>query len=188
MPLAGGEPSVNEREFLGRKIYSLALAPLDGPDDPKGASASRTFNFATGGGYAALSGDSGLIEEYLRSNERSANALRDLPGLLEAAQKVGGMGAGLFGYQNQAETIRLWLESSKKENAALDKLLAMSPLAGGKAINAEERKNLTDWLGLSLLPPFEQISKYFHFLVYSLSSSEAGVSWKLYLPAPPRLK
>jgi len=189
MPLAAGAmPEIKEHEFLGRKIYSLALPSPPGEEPLKGPPLAHDFNFAAGGGYAAMSTDIATLESYLRSAEASGKPLHDLPGLNEAAQKVGGMSSGFFGYENQAETIRLWLDSAKRESAALDKLLSLAPLAGGKPITAEERKNMKDWVDVSLLPPFEKISKYFYFLVYSLSASEEGLSWKMFAPTPPQAR
>ena len=86
-----------EREFLGRKIFSVPVPPLpflmSGPSRPF---APRTLSCAASGGYVAMSTDTSLLEEYLRSSESQAKALREKPGLLEAAQKVGGMGTGLL--------------------------------------------------------------------------------------------
>jgi hypothetical protein len=91
-----------EREFLGRKIFSVPVPPLpflmSGPSRPV---APRTLSCAASGGYVAMSTDTPLLEEYLRSSETQAKALREKPGLLEAAQKVGGMGTGHFVYENQ---------------------------------------------------------------------------------------
>jgi hypothetical protein len=189
IPLAGGEPDVKEREFLGRKIYSLALSPGSAGDEPKGMTTGpRQFNFAASAGYAAMSTDISAVEEYLRGAEASGRSLREMPSLSDAAQKVGGMSTGFFGYQNQAETVRIWIESAKKERAALDRLLSLAPLAGGKVISPEERRNMKEWFDASLLPSFDRIAQYFHFLVYSLSSSEDGLSWKLFAPSPPLLK
>jgi hypothetical protein len=186
MPLAGGEADLKEREFLGRKIYSLALPALGGPGEPRAPASSRQFNFAASAGYAAMSTDVSLVEEYLRSTENPGRSMRDTPGLAEAAQKVGGMGAGLFGYQNQAEVVRIWLESARKESAALDKLLSLAPLAGSKVMSPEEKRKMEDWLDASALPPFDKIAKYFHFIVYSFGSSDEGLSWRLFAPAPPQ--
>ncbi len=188
MPLSGGEPELKERDFLGRKIYSLSLAGPDGLDGPADPSASRQLNFAASASYAAVSADVAAIEEFLRSTESAGRALRDTPGLADAAQKVGGMSTGLFGFQNQAEAIRIWLESALKESAALDKLLSLAPLAGGKVMSPEERRKMQEWLDASALPAFESIRKYFHFVVFSLNSSDAGLSWKLFAPTPPQTK
>jgi hypothetical protein len=187
MPLAGGEPEVKEREFLGRKIYSLGLPNLSNADDPKAPVVARQLSFVASAGYAAMSTDASVVEEYLRSTEASNRPLRETPGLSEAAQKVGGMSTGFFGYQNQAEVARVWTESAKKESAALDKLLSLAPLAGGK-VTAEDRKNMSSWFDPALLPPFEKIAKYFQFVVFSLNSSEEGLSWKAFAPTPPQLK
>jgi hypothetical protein len=189
VPMAGGEPDLKEREFLGRKIYSLALPTLLGGNEarPK-ASAARQFNFAAGGGYAGMSTDAAFLEEFLRSTESNAKPLRELAGLAEAAQKVGGMGTGGFGYQNQVEVFRTWLESSQREGAAIDKLLSLAPLARGKAISPDEKRTMKEGLDISLLPPFDSIAKYFHFVVYSLGASEDGLSWKLFAPMPPKLR
>lgn len=190
MPLAGGESNLSEREFLGRKIYSLSLASGPGADEPGGGGAgpaARSLSFASGSGYAALSSDPATLEEYLRTSELRGKPLRDMAGLSEAGQKVGGMNAGSFGYENQALSMRLWLESAKHESAALDKLLALAPI-GGKGTGGEEHRNVKTWFDASLMPPFDKISNYFHFFVYSLSSSDAGLSWKAFAPTPPKLK
>lgn len=185
MPLMGGEPTLKEREFLGRKIYSVSLPSGGEADEPTNSPAPRTFTFVASGGYAAMSTDSTLVENYVRSVESQAKPLREVPGLADAAQKVGGMGTGLFGYQNQAEGMRLWLESARQQGVALDKLLSMAPLPGAKTAN---HQNAKDWFDVSLLPSFDQISKYLHFIVYSLSTTEEGMSWKVFAPVPPRLQ
>ena len=189
MPLMGGEPALKEREFLGRKIYSVSLSPdLGGEESASNSATPRTFTFVASGGYAALSTDSAMVEDYVRSIDAPAKPLRELAGLSEAAQKVGGMNTGLFGYQNQAEGMRLWLDSAKQQSIALDKLLSLAPLSGSKDSGRQDGKNTKDWIDVSLLPSFEQISKYLHFIVYSLSTTEEGMSWKVFAPVPPRMK
>jgi hypothetical protein len=186
MPLAGGEPNLQEREFLGHRIYSVGLAGGAIPNS-KAEPTQNALNFAAGAGYAAISTDPLLVEEFLRGSEAVGKPLQDLVGLRDAAQKVGGMSALYFSYQNQAETARAWLEGSKRESAALEKILSLAPLKGGKALSQEEKK-VTGWFDPALLPPFEKISKYFYFLLYSLSASNDGVSWKFFAPTPPALK
>lgn len=188
MPLAGGEPNVAEREFLGRKIYTLALAPVAVLGDEKRTVRERNLNFAATAGYAAISTDAGMLEEFLRAAEGNGKPLRDKPGLAEAAQKVGGMSTGFFGYDNQAESVRLWLENGKQGEGALDKLVSLAPLLGGFGTTSAERQKHGSWFDPALLPPFEKISKYFSFLVYSLSASNQGISWKLFLPTPPQAR
>jgi hypothetical protein len=187
LPLAGEAADLKQREFLGRKIYSIALPSGPSADDPRASTGSQEFCFAAGGGYAALSSDSSMLEAYLRSAEASTKPLRELPGLNEAAQRVGGMDTGFFAYQNQSELVRAWLDSTKRESAALDKLLSLAPLPASKGGQSDDPKNVKDWIDASLLPPFDRIAKYFSFGVYSLSSTSEGLSWKGFIPAPPQL-
>jgi len=112
--------------------------------------------------------------------------LRDTPGLAEAAQKVGGLNTGLFGYQNDAESLRMVLEALKNDTATLDQLIAMTPL--GSQFAPEDGKRLKDWLDFSLLPPFEKIAKYFHFTVYGGLLTSDGYGYQIFSPTPPQLK
>jgi len=38
-----------------------------------------------------------------------------------------------------------------------------------------------------LLPPFDKVGKYFHFIVYGGSASVDGFAYKLFVPTPPAL-
>src|SRR5262249_47933576 len=99
--------AIKEREFLGRKICTLTTAA-------QGAVQSHSLNFAGSGGYVAIASDAGILEEYLRSNENKARPLSDTPGLTEAAQHAGGMSAGLFGYDNQSQVMRVLMEALRQ--------------------------------------------------------------------------
>ena len=103
-----------------------------------------------------------------------------------AAQKIGGMSTGLFGYQNTSETARTTLESLKNDSGTVGKVLAMTPFAA--KFNGKDGKGLKDWVDFSLLPPFDQIAKYFYFAVYSGSVDAEGLSYKMFVPTPPQLK
>ena len=178
--------SVKEREFQGRKIYAMNLGVAPNPDGSGGNEPERTFSFAASGGYVAMSTDAATLESYLRSAENPGKSLRDTPGLAEAAQKVGGLNTGLFGYQNDAESLRMVLEALKNDTATLDQLIAMTPL--GSQFAPEDGKRLKDWLDFSLLPPFEKIAKYFHFTVYGGLLTSDGYGYQIFSPTPPQLK
>jgi hypothetical protein len=47
---------------------------------------------------------------------------------------------------------------------------------------------IQDWLDFSLLPPFEKISKYMYFHVYSGGANAQGIVFKTFSPTPPLLK
>src|SRR6266581_7189101 len=110
----GGPPT--EREFLGRKIFSLPAPALPMPI-PTGAkpAAPRTLNCAASGGYVAISTDAAMLEEFLRSSSSEGKTLRETVGLTEAAQRVIGPGVMWFGYQNQLERMRTTFELLKKD-------------------------------------------------------------------------
>ena len=178
----------NEREFLGRKIYTMPLPnlPFPGADSPRPAT-PRNLNYAASGGYVALSLDVPMLEEYLRSSESQAKSLREATGLVEASQKVAGPGTSLFGYENLAETMRVAFETFRKDPGALTNATGFSALPGVAAMPGPQ-KNFRQWLDFSLLPPFERIAKYFSFTVYSGGSTVEGLSFKMFAPVPPQLK
>ena len=178
-----GQSGGKEREFLGRKIYSLTLP---GGLRPDGSMIQNMMSYAAGGGYLAMSTDDAMLETFLRSGDSTGKALRDAVGLADAAQKIGGMSTGLFGYQNTSETVRATLESLKNDSGTLGKVLAMTPF--GAKLNGKDGKSLKDWVDFSLLPPFDQIAKYFYFAVYSGSVDAEGLSYKMFAPTPPALK
>ena len=184
---AGAPPQ--EREFLGRKIYSVPLRPMGPPGGPAPAT-PVSLHYAAGGGYLALSTDAAMVEEYLRSGESDAKALRDVPGLTDAAQKVAGPGASLFGYQNEAETFRVLFELLRKDGGSTmgaSNGSGLGMLQAGLGLPAAGQ-DLKDWLDFSLLPPFEKISKYFYFSVYGGSATVDGLMLKAFDPVPPALK
>ncbi len=100
-------------------------------------------------------------------------------GLIDAAQHVGGAGGGLFGYQNQRETMRTAFETAKssRTDAAAQMLAAQSNLFGLLYKSAD----------FSLLPDYGKVSKYFYFSVYSGSANADGISYKAFAPRPPGL-
>jgi len=178
--------NVKEREFQGRKIYSMDLGAAPNLDGSEAKGPERTFSFAASGGYVAMSTDAATLETYLRSAENPGKALRDTPGLADAAQRVGGLNTGLFGYQNDGESLRVTLEALKNDSAMLEQIIAMTPLGG--QLKSEEGKRLKDWVDFSLLPPFDKIAKYFHFTVYSGRLTADGYSYQVFSPTPPQLK
>ncbi len=177
-----------EREFLGRKIFSVPLPPLPflmlGPPKPAPA---RTLSCAASGGYVAMSTDVALLEEYLRSSESQAKALREKTGLLEAAQNVGGMSNGLFSYENDAGTMRAAFEAVKNDPGTSTNGIGPSVFPGLPGITGPET-SLRDWMDFSLLPPFDTVARYFYFSIYAGSANVDGLALKIFSPTPPALR
>lgn len=164
LPGGGGE-EIKDRDFNGKKIRGMRVPAMDG-------GAERRMEFAASGGYVAISSQPGILEEFLRSAEGGGRSLKDDPAIAEAAQKVGGMGTGLFGYENQRETMRAQWEFLR--SGGLDQLLEQS---GGR----NEWRELFDF---KALPAFDTVAKYFGMAVYSGAADAQGLHLKFYGPTP----
>lgn len=179
-----GSPA--EREFLGRKIFSVPLPalPIPGADPTKNG--ARNLNYAASGGYLALSSDPAILEEYLRSSETPRKALRETPGMAEAVQKVTGTGSSLLGYENQLETMRSWFQSMHQDSPAdTNQPPPAASLVPGAAAIAAPQQAIKSWIDYSRLPAFDKVSKYFYFSVYGGSATVDGLSFKVFTPNPP---
>jgi hypothetical protein len=168
----GQQDAPEPRDFLGRKIYTIPQPGRRGPG--AAAPVSRSLYCAASGGYVALTTDVSTLEEYLRSNTGQARPLSDLAGLAEAAQHVGGAGSGLFGYENQRETVRVAF-TSLKNVATADRTTAVFP------------RSVRDWMDFSLLPDYDQVAKYFYFSVYGGGATADGLAFKVFAPRPPQM-
>jgi hypothetical protein len=173
-----------EREFLGRKIYSIELgSPMEGPGDKPAK--PRALSYVASSGYVAISTDDSMLEQFLRSSDNQQKTLRETPGLTDAIAKVGGANAGVFGYENQTETTREVFEVLRKNSSANPGSSGMLPGLGGLSNAGGPFKDLMDF---SLLPPFDKISKYFSFSVYTASANMDGLTFKMFVPVPPGLR
>jgi hypothetical protein len=177
LSMARQQKTPDPRDFQGRKIYTV---PLPSPRVPSAAAApARSLYIASSSGYVALSTDVSTLEEFLRSGEKPPKPLSGMPGLVDAAQHVGGAGSGLFGYQNQREVLRSLFKTLKNQ-ASNDNAGEMNPMA---ALPSQ----IQDWLDFSLLPDYDQVSKYFYFSVYAGGTTADGLSFKAFAPRPPQM-
>lgn len=166
--LPGGAEDLKEREVSGRKIFTVKL-PV-GPGQPP-----RLLEIAASNGYVAFASDAAILEEFLRSAESSARSLRELPGLSEAAQQVGGMTTGVFGFQNQRESAAgLW--EALRTGGGLDKVVP--------SMTSRQVEEAGSWLDFSVLPPFEQVSKYLGMNLTSAAWDTSGFMIRSFTPVP----
>jgi hypothetical protein len=182
MSQEGGSPK--EREFLGRKIYSVPLPSLPMTASDPSKSTPRSLSYASSGGYVALSTDASMLEEYLRSSESQQKTLRETPGLTDATAKIGGTSTGWFGFENQAETTRVIFEAARNGSNTNSGNSAMMP----SVIGLPTGGTFKNWMDFSLLPPYEKVSKYFGFTVYTLSGNTDGLMFKMFAPVPAALR
>jgi hypothetical protein len=172
--LYGRQDAADPRDFLGKKIYSITLpaARVAGS-----AASPRYLYLTTSGGYVAMSTDSSILENYLRSTGAPTKPLRETAGLADAAQHIGGTGGGLFGYENQKEIMR----------SAFTLLKNQSDSAAGLGSMAALPKSFRDWMDFSLLPDYDTVSKYFYFSVFNGTTTTDGIGFKAFAPRPPGL-
>jgi hypothetical protein len=166
-PQADATPA---REFLGHKIRTIALSPVR----TAAGMQTRAVHAASSGGYVALSLDESMVEEFLRSAGGQGKSLRDNAGLQAALLHLGGAGGGLFGYENQRETMRATFKALHN-TAAADNALKVFPPA------------VREWLDFSLLPAYDTVSKYFYVSTFAGSANSEGLTFTAFAPRPPAL-
>ena len=172
--LPGQSDAPDTRIFQGRKIYAITLPGRTAPGGT--GPASHPLYCAASGGYMAFTLQVSALEEFLRSSDGKVKPLRDIAGLADAEQHVGGAGNGLFGYQNQRETMRTAFTQLKNSSGAASLgALAALPKIG-------------DWMDFALLPDYDQVSKYFYMSVYGGGTTTDGISLKVFAPRPAALK
>jgi hypothetical protein len=175
--MSSGTPP-QTRDFLGRKIYTISF-PSRAPAGAHGAvPAAQSLYCTASGGYVALSMDASIIENYLRSDDGKTKPLSQMPGLMDAAQHVGGMGNGLFGYQNQRELMRMLFTALKNDPKAATAMF--TPL--GATPYASAGNNFRDMVNFALLPDYDRVSKYFSFTVYGGNATSEGLDLKFFDP------
>jgi hypothetical protein len=172
--------ALRSRDVSGHTIYSLELPEQAGAD----SAGARQFNFGAGGGYLAMSGDMALLEGFLRGSSPGGDPLSAVEGLNAAAMKVGGLGNGWFGYENDQAVARSIIETLRTDSATLEGMLAMTP--AGESLG--KSGGLKAWADFELLPSFEQIAGYFHYSVYGLDLRAEDFRYRMYSPTPPEMR
>jgi hypothetical protein len=180
--------SADEREFLGRKIYTVA-AMATPQLDPTTMKQSK-MHLSYTGAYVLIANDEAVLEEYLRSSEPSGKPLSEVAGLLAAAQKVSGPGTSFLSYENQQETERVRYEQMRKvlaEETEAEEESGMTPIPESFGI-AMPKGSIKEWFDYSLLPPFDAVAKYYSFVIMGGSADAEGLTLKIYSPVPPGLR
>lgn len=174
---------MEEREFLGRKVWSMAI-PLGLPMEGQEAPPTQTIAFSSSNGYIAIASDIGLLEEFLRSSDSSAEPLINKVGLRFSSEKVGGMSTGLYGFSDDRETMRfIYKFLTSNDGSQTGVMTGLNQFMAAMGANAEDNE-FDEWIDLSLLPPFGQIEKYFNYTVYSGEVKPEGYQIRMFTPRP----
>jgi hypothetical protein len=169
---------LEERLVEGHRIYNMRMPAAD-----LGDQTAPSLGFVGAEGYLAISMEPDLLLEFARGKPGKEGRLRDVPGLLEASQRVGGVNNGLFGYENDRQTARTMLEALRNDAGLIEQMLGMTPL--GAHLDGTEGRRMQDWVDFSLLPSFDRIERHFSFSVYGIATRPEGVSYRMFTP-PPR--
>jgi hypothetical protein len=158
------------RDFVGHKIYTLNWRA---GFDSNGQPLTKPFYLAAANGYLAFSGDSGMLEEYLRGG--GTTHLRATDGLDDATAQVGGTGGGLYTYTNQREVMRTLFKVLKLAGSA------PGPMVGSLPVDWRA------WVDVSLLPDYDVVAKYFGLTVLGGKVNSEGVTITGFSPRPAGL-
>jgi hypothetical protein len=112
--------ALRQREAPGSTIYSMALPQ----EADAGDGGTKWFSFAAGTNYVAMSGDTRLLEGFLRGTEPGTKPLSSIEGLSEAAKVVGGMENGWFGYENDRAVAKSVIEALRQDPDSIEQFLA----------------------------------------------------------------
>lgn len=185
---------LTERELMGRKVYSTKMGGQPPArrgrqtgESPKEIKPARNLSFCASGGYVVFSMDVALLEEHLRNSDNPPKSLTEKLGLAQTAQKVGGTATGLFGCENQNESMRATFETLKKNGAAIAEQVSAS-VVGARMGMQQDNKVFSQWFDFGLLPEYDQVAKYFGLSVYSVNAIPEGMLFKAFSPNPVELK
>jgi len=178
---------LEENEIVGRSVWSMAI-PMGLPGANGEPAPTQSIAFAGGDGYLAIATERELLKQYLENKPADGAGLLARPGLRAAAERVGGLGTGMFGYSNDLETMRsLWTALTTPGGSAQNpSALMFQQLISASAMSGEGG-GLAEWIDFSLLPPFEPVQRYFHFTVYTGAMTREGIVVKGFAPKPPGL-
>ncbi|MDP7010689.1 MAG: hypothetical protein QF685_04860 [Verrucomicrobiota bacterium] len=174
-----------EREVDGRTIYTYSIGgAFEG--------AEQAVHLTSVGEYLVLSLDEKALERFLKGPKKDDRKLIDLPGLKEAADKVGGFKSGMFAYESQKPMARSIFKLFRENPGFLEGMLGGLRGPGGR-IDPDTGlpaggPDISEWLDFKLLPEFKKVSKYFHYTVSGMQVTKQGISLRVFAPAPPGLK
>lgn len=169
---------LKDREFLGRKVYSMSFETPDAGGEMR----KREFSFVASGGYLAMGMDTGFLEEYLRSAEQDFKKLREVSALNDHVDRVGGFKTGFLSYQDMRSSGRVAWEMLRKNPDMINEMFG-----AGLQVTGANPGDLREWIDPALLPEFSKVSKYFSPTLMGGGATAEGISFKVFSPMPPGL-
>ncbi len=174
---------INRSTVEGRVVYSFETQGLDAV---QGLAADMDLNLSADDDYLLVALEKRIMSEYLSGSLGSSDgALRDLPELGLAVEKLGSESMVAFGYADaDGITGILWEEVRQNPDFLRDALGIIPDLDPMAQVMVESFISMIDF---SKLPPFEVVAKYFPFSVTSASRDADFLDFSVYTPFPPEL-
>jgi len=169
-------PPLNEATMLPRRLGDHSVYSFDFVlDSTDGGDLKTGILFGEKDGYLVWSTNPDLLQLHLDGS--SNRALSSRSGLSKAAEQVGGLKSGFFGYldgQSSIQHFARWI----RETGMLETVYSEIVMADiGES-------DIGDWLDFSLLPSDEKIGKFFDFAVFGLEREPQGITLKYFSPTP----
>ena len=168
-------PPLNEATMLPRKLGDHSVYSFDFIlDSADGGDLKTGILFGVKDGYLVWSTNPDLVQLHLDGSSNRALSYRS--GLSKAAEQVGGLKSGFFGYLDGQSSIKdyaRWI----RESGIIEVIYS--------AIVMDDiyESDLDEWLDFSLLPSDEKIGKFFDFAVFGMDRDPRGITLKYFSPA-----
>ncbi|MDP6892889.1 MAG: hypothetical protein QF731_06880 [Verrucomicrobiota bacterium] len=173
-------PPLNEATMLPRRLGEHSVYSFDFVlDSGAGDDLKTGILFGAKDGYLVWSTNPNLLQLHLDGSP--TRALSSRAGLFKAAEQVGGLKSGFFGYLDGPSSIQ-HVVSWIRETGILD--VVYSAIVMDDIGEADPG----GWLDFSLLPSDEKIGKFFDFAVFGLEREPQGITLKYFSPTPTSKK
>lgn len=149
--------ALQEREFLGRTIYSVPM-PFSGPPMEPGGEGERV-HISASERYVGFARQPGILESWLRAlSAPSGESLVTRPGWRETVAAAGG-GRGWVGFEDYAGMMRHLMEALRSDPEGFGQARLPGPLGFRLQLHmaGEEWR---PWLDPALVPPWEAWDGY----------------------------
>lgn len=174
--------AMTEREFLGRKLYSVVLPWAVRSADPSGA--APRLHFGASERYVGFAFEPGLLEDWLRSLDTSGASAAWQGGWREALAEIRG-GRGCVGYEDYAAVLQHVLQAARADPENLHQALIPGPLGFRIHLHSDPER-LRRWVDPQALPPWEAVARYVGFGLLSTERDADRIRWTFLMSAGGR--
>lgn len=171
--------ALEQREFLGRRLYSVVLPWAVRSEDPSGA--LPRLHFGASERYVGFAFEPGLLEEWLRSLGTSGTSPGWPEGWREALAEVRG-GRGWVGYEDYAAVVQHVLRAARADPEHMHQARIPGPLGFRLHLHSDPER-FRRWIDPQALPTWEAVAGYVGFGLLSTDREGDRVRWTFLMSA-----